>query len=60
MTRMTKQIYVIISSMFLCIIIWFSLSVAILYFTKTIQKIDHIYSILDTERVNVEIDTNCN
>ena len=43
---MTKQIYVILASMLLCIILWFSLSVAILYFTKTIQKIDSIYSTL--------------
>ena len=43
---MTKQIYVILASMLLCIILWFSLSVAILYFTKTIQKIDSIYATL--------------
>ena len=30
-------------------------------YTYTIgSKVDKIYSILDTERVNVEIDTNCN
>lgn len=30
------------------------------YFSWLWEKIDRIYSILDTERVNVEIDTNCN
>jgi len=57
---MTKQIYVNIAWAMICIALWFWLAISILYFTKTIQKIDHIYSILDTERVNVEIDTNCN
>lgn len=57
---MTKQIYVNIVGAIFFMIIGFSLAVAILYFTRTIQKVDHIYSILDTERVNVEIDTNCN
>lgn len=57
---MTKQIYVNIAGAIFFMILGFSLSVAILYFTRTIQKVDHIYSILDTERVNVEIDTNCN
>lgn len=56
---MTKQIYVIISSMLLCIIVWFSLAVAILYFTKTIQKVDRIYSILDPEQVDTKIEIKC-
>jgi len=60
MIHMTKQIYVNIAWAMICIALWFWLAISILYFTKTIQKIDHIYSILDTERVNVEIDTNCN
>lgn len=45
---MTKQIYVNIAGALLCIILWFSLAVSILYFSKTINKIDKIYTILDT------------
>lgn len=57
---MTKQIYVNIAWAILCIALWFSLSVAILYFSKTIHKIDKIYSIMDIERVNLELETKCN
>lgn len=46
---MTKQIYVNIAGAIFFMILGFSLAVAILYFTRTIQKVDHIYSILDTE-----------
>ena len=45
---MTKQIYVNIAIILFCILLWFALAVSILYFTKTINKIDKIYSILDT------------
>lgn len=41
---MSKQIYVNIAWILFCILLWFSLAVAILYFTKTINKIDKIYS----------------
>ena len=44
---MTKQIYVNIAVMILCIILWFSLAVSILYFSKTINKVDKILSILE-------------
>lgn len=57
---MSKQIYVNIAWILFCILLWFSLAVAILYFTRTIQKVDKIYSILDTERVNREIEVKCN
>ncbi len=44
---MSKQIYVNIAWILFCILLWFSLAVAILYFTRTIQKIDKIYTFLD-------------
>lgn len=46
------------------IVSWISIVVLFIYsyayFSWLWNKIDRIYSILDTERVNVEIDTNCN
>jgi len=54
MNNMTKQIYINTAGALLCIILWFSLAVSILYFTRTIQKIDEIYSLLE-EASSIEV-----
>lgn len=54
MNNMTKQIYINTAGALLCIILWFSLAVSMLYFTRTIQKIDEIYSLLE-EASSIEV-----
>lgn len=50
------------NNFYISFILWFIFAIIIIgIYTYTIgSKVDKIYSILDTERVNVEIDTNCN